>query len=89
MGRHSRDKKTIVLSCWRYDYSEIFKVHHIQALMVGEHEIMLLYHLGCVHQEITNHQGLDVMHFEYLRIVIPPAAQYEGFPVSGVSPQKS
>ena len=56
--------------------------------MVGEYEIMFLYHPGCLHQEITNHQGLDVMHFEYLRIVIPPAAQYDGFPVFGVCPQK-
>ena len=58
-------------------------------LMVGEYEIMFLYHLGCLHQEISNHQGLDVMHFEYLRIVIPPTTQYDGFPVPRVCPQKS
>ena len=58
-------------------------------LMVFEYEIMFLYHLGCLHQEISNHQGLDVMHFEYFRIGILPAAQYNGFPVSGVCPQKS
>ena len=57
--------------------------------MVGEHEIMFLYHPGCLHQEIANHQGLDVMHFEYFQIGILPAAQYDGFPVSGVCPQKS
>ena len=58
-------------------------------LMVGEHEIMFLYHPGCLHQEISNHQGLDVMHFEYFRIGIILAAQYDGFPVSRVCPQKS
>ena len=31
-------------------------------LMVGEYEIMFLYHPSCLHQEIANHQGLDVMH---------------------------
>ena len=58
-------------------------------LMVGEHEIMFLYHPGCLHQEIANHQGLDVMHFEYFQIVVPLAMQYRGFPIPGVSPQKS
>ena len=58
-------------------------------VMVSEYEIMFLYHPGCLHQEISNHQGLDVMHFEYFQIVILPAAQYDGFPVPGVSPQKS
>ena len=57
-------------------------------LMVGEYEIMFLYHPGCLHQEIANHQGLDVMHFEFFQIVIPRAAQYDSFPVPGVSPQK-
>ena len=57
--------------------------------MVGEYEIMFLYHPGCLHQEISNHQGLDVMHFEYSRIGILPAAQYNAFPVFGVCPQKS
>ena len=56
--------------------------------MVGEYEIMFLYHPGCLHQEIANHQGLDVMHFEYSRIGIIPAAQYNAFPISRVCPQK-
>ena len=58
-------------------------------LMVGEYEIMFLYHPGCLHQEIANHHGLDVMHFEYSWIGILPTAQYNAFPVSGVCPQKS
>ena len=58
-------------------------------LMVCEYEIMFLYHPSCLHSEITNHQGLDVMHFEYFRIGILQDAQYDGFPVPGVCPQKS
>ena len=57
-------------------------------LMVSEYEITFLYHPGCLHQEISNHQGLDVMHFEYFRIGILPAAQYNGFLVFGVCPPK-
>ena len=56
-------------------------------LMVGEYEIMFLYHPGFLHQEIANHQGLDAMHFEYSQIGILPAAKYNGFLVSGVCPQ--
>ena len=55
-------------------------------LMVREYEIMFLYHPGCLHQEISNHQGLDVMHFEYFRMVIPLAAQYDDFPFPRVCP---
>ena len=58
-------------------------------LMVGEYEIMFLYHPSCLHQEIANQRGLHVMHFEYSRIGILPAAQYNSFPVSAVCPQKS
>ena len=57
-------------------------------LMVGEYEIMFLYHPSCLHQEIANHQALDVMHFEYSQIGILPAAQYNGFLVFGACPQK-
>ena len=34
-GTHSRDRKTVVLCSWKYSYLKIFKVHHIQAPMVG------------------------------------------------------
>ena len=58
-------------------------------LMVGEYEIMFLYHPCCLHQEIANHQGLNVMHFEYYQIGILLPTQYNVFLISRVCPHKS
>ena len=30
--------------------------------MVGAHEIVFLHHPGYLHQEVANHQGIDVKH---------------------------
>ena len=57
-----------------------------KVLMVGEIDSMLIYRPSFSHQESANHRGLDVKHFEFFWIVVPPAAWCLGFPVLGVSP---
>ena len=64
------------------------KLVSLGVLMFGEIDSMLICHPGFSHQEIANHSGLDVKHFECFQIVVPQATQCLGFPILGVSPQK-
>ena len=64
------------------------KLVSLGVLMVGEIDSTLICPIGFLHEESANHRGLDVKHFKYFWIVVPPAAWCLGFPILGVSPQK-
>ena len=64
------------------------KLVSLGVLMVGELDSTLIYRPSFSHQESTNHQGLDVNHFECFQIVVPLSAWFLGFLVPGVSPQR-